>query len=320
MAVRLRSLPRRLSRPLGQQLPSGRAPGRRRDGERARRRSRPGARTLPAPRVLCSRAIRRARGSRPASSSSATRRIAWCTWRCGVPRPEAAAVRRRGGGLRHRPTVHRPDEPVAHGGSPPRAPRCSRTSGGSCRRGRRSVLRDPDRRPGRGLLRAVRRRGCRPDRERRHAGGVPEPRRRARVPRCRDRRGARRCGPRVPDRGHRRLAAELTGSSGSSPPAPTASSRSRRRGRPIGEPPDGGPERPVPSAGHVADRGRPRPRDPRFAWEPTVEVDVWLDDGAFGRAAVPSGASTGEHEALELRDGEPDRVRRQGRPARRSRT
>jgi enolase len=40
---------------------------------------------------------------------------------------------------------------------------------------------------------------------------------------------------------------------------------------------------------------------------PTVEVDVLLDDGAFGRAAVPSGASTGEHEALELRDGEPAR-------------
>jgi enolase len=40
---------------------------------------------------------------------------------------------------------------------------------------------------------------------------------------------------------------------------------------------------------------------------PTVEVDVWLDDGAFGRAAVPSGASTGEHEALELRDGDADR-------------
>jgi enolase len=38
---------------------------------------------------------------------------------------------------------------------------------------------------------------------------------------------------------------------------------------------------------------------------PTVEVDVWLDDGAFGRAGVPSGASTGEHEALELRDGDP---------------
>ena len=37
---------------------------------------------------------------------------------------------------------------------------------------------------------------------------------------------------------------------------------------------------------------------------PTVEVDVALDDGAFGRAAVPSGASTGEHEALELRDGD----------------
>ncbi|HEX3036634.1 MAG TPA: phosphopyruvate hydratase [Thermodesulfobacteriota bacterium] len=36
---------------------------------------------------------------------------------------------------------------------------------------------------------------------------------------------------------------------------------------------------------------------------PTVEVDVKCDDGSFGRAAVPSGASTGEHEALELRDG-----------------
>jgi len=37
---------------------------------------------------------------------------------------------------------------------------------------------------------------------------------------------------------------------------------------------------------------------------PTIEVDVWLEDGALGRAAVPSGASTGEHEALELRDGD----------------
>ena len=36
---------------------------------------------------------------------------------------------------------------------------------------------------------------------------------------------------------------------------------------------------------------------------PTVEVDVSLESGAFGRAAVPSGASTGEHEAVELRDG-----------------
>jgi enolase len=36
---------------------------------------------------------------------------------------------------------------------------------------------------------------------------------------------------------------------------------------------------------------------------PTVEVDVKLEDGAFGRAAVPSGASTGAHEAVELRDG-----------------
>ncbi len=40
---------------------------------------------------------------------------------------------------------------------------------------------------------------------------------------------------------------------------------------------------------------------------PTVEVDVLLEDGAFGRAAVPSGASTGAHEAMEKRDGEPDR-------------
>src|SRR5207302_10940885 len=37
---------------------------------------------------------------------------------------------------------------------------------------------------------------------------------------------------------------------------------------------------------------------------PTVEADVLLDGGALGRAAVPSGASTGEHEALELRDGD----------------
>ncbi len=40
---------------------------------------------------------------------------------------------------------------------------------------------------------------------------------------------------------------------------------------------------------------------------PTVEADVYLDDGAMGRAAVPSGASTGVHEALELRDKDPSR-------------
>jgi enolase len=40
---------------------------------------------------------------------------------------------------------------------------------------------------------------------------------------------------------------------------------------------------------------------------PTVEVDVVLDDGAWGRAAVPSGASTGDNEALELRDGDKKR-------------
>src|ERR1700754_402630 len=40
---------------------------------------------------------------------------------------------------------------------------------------------------------------------------------------------------------------------------------------------------------------------------PTVEVDVLLESGAFGRAAVPSGASTGAHEAVELRDGDKSR-------------
>ena len=38
---------------------------------------------------------------------------------------------------------------------------------------------------------------------------------------------------------------------------------------------------------------------------PTVEVEVALDDGTLARAAVPSGASTGEHEAVELRDCDP---------------
>ncbi|GLQ19394.1 phosphopyruvate hydratase [Algimonas porphyrae] len=40
---------------------------------------------------------------------------------------------------------------------------------------------------------------------------------------------------------------------------------------------------------------------------PTLEVDITLSDGAFGRAAVPSGASTGAHEAVELRDGDTER-------------
>ena len=40
---------------------------------------------------------------------------------------------------------------------------------------------------------------------------------------------------------------------------------------------------------------------------PTVECDVVLEGGSFGRAAVPSGASTGIHEALELRDGDKNR-------------
>jgi len=45
---------------------------------------------------------------------------------------------------------------------------------------------------------------------------------------------------------------------------------------------------------------------------PTVEVDVVLDDGTRGRAAIPSGASTGEHEAVELRDGNPKRYQGKG--------
>src|ERR1041385_4322167 len=49
---------------------------------------------------------------------------------------------------------------------------------------------------------------------------------------------------------------------------------------------------------------------------PTVEVDIRLADGAFGRAAVPSGASTGEREALELRDG--DKARYGGKGVRKA--
>lgn len=45
---------------------------------------------------------------------------------------------------------------------------------------------------------------------------------------------------------------------------------------------------------------------------PTVEVDVFLSTGDMGRASVPSGASTGEHEAIELRDGDPKRYRGKG--------
>lgn len=40
---------------------------------------------------------------------------------------------------------------------------------------------------------------------------------------------------------------------------------------------------------------------------PTVEVEVYTEDGGFGRALVPSGASTGEYEAVELRDGDKNR-------------
>ena len=40
---------------------------------------------------------------------------------------------------------------------------------------------------------------------------------------------------------------------------------------------------------------------------PTIEVEVYTESGAFGRGMVPSGASTGEHEAIELRDGDKSR-------------
>ena len=45
---------------------------------------------------------------------------------------------------------------------------------------------------------------------------------------------------------------------------------------------------------------------------PTVEAEVWLDDGTMGRAAVPSGASTGVYEACELRDGDKSRYMGKG--------
>ena len=45
---------------------------------------------------------------------------------------------------------------------------------------------------------------------------------------------------------------------------------------------------------------------------PTIEVDVTLENGVLGRAAVPSGASTGEHEAVELRDGDKSRYNGKG--------
>ncbi|MGB7257676.1 MAG: phosphopyruvate hydratase, partial [Pseudolabrys sp.] len=49
---------------------------------------------------------------------------------------------------------------------------------------------------------------------------------------------------------------------------------------------------------------------------PTIEVDVVLEDGSRGRAAVPSGASTGAHEAVELRDG--DKARYGGKGVRKA--
>ena len=45
---------------------------------------------------------------------------------------------------------------------------------------------------------------------------------------------------------------------------------------------------------------------------PTIEVDIVLNNKFKGSAIVPSGASTGEHEAVELRDGDPKKIFRQG--------
>ena len=45
---------------------------------------------------------------------------------------------------------------------------------------------------------------------------------------------------------------------------------------------------------------------------PTVEAEVWLSDGTIGRGAAPSGASTGEFEALELRDKDKNRFKGKG--------
>src|SRR5690606_10953166 len=62
------------------------------------------------------------------------------------------------------------------------------------------------------------------------------------------------------------------------------------------------PDRPEPGMTAILDIHGREILDSRG--NPTVEVDVLLDDGSFGRAAVPSGASTGAHEAVELRDGD----------------
>ena len=85
-------------------------------------------------------------------------------------------------------------------------------------------------------------------------------------------------------------------------------SRPSRRGRPPGRLAARGPRTGIPRTpwgDHVAvieQVGAREILDSRG--NPTVEVEVALDDGTLARAAVPSGASTGEHEAVELRDGD----------------
>ena len=83
------------------------------------------------------------------------------------------------------------------------------------------------------------------------------------------------------------------------------------------------PKHPLPSGPGEASADRPAAEGARIdrvaareildsRGHPTVEAEVWLRGGACGRAAVPSGASTGRHEAVERRDGDPDRYRGRG--------
>src|SRR6266850_6498177 len=67
---------------------------------------------------------------------------------------------------------------------------------------------------------------------------------------------------------------------------------------------------PAPLMARIADLHSREILDSR-GW-PTLEVEARLEGGVTGRAAVPSGASTGEHEALELRDGDPKRFAGRG--------
>ena len=111
---------------------------------------------------------------------------------------------------------------------------------------------------------------------------------------------ASRAARRAPDRARRRRRSPRSARA-PSPSAPSAASSSNGRPEPC---PRSGPLH----AREVLDsRGNP-----------TVEVEVWLESGAFGRAMVPSGASTGKREAVELRDDDDKRYRGKGVQPRRA--